>query len=84
MLVNGLFQRWSAPLAIMPSFDHIDESRLMAFYRLWNVSPELVSDTEFNDIQLHLLECDDCAAIARKCEEKSRPLQLLMSGKVTA
>jgi len=77
MLASGLFERFLGSVAFMPCFDHIDESRLMAFYRLWNRSPELVSDEEFDDIQLHLLECEDCALIARRCEEKMRPLLLL-------
>lgn len=79
MLSIGLFRSLST--AWMASFDqvkHIDEKRLLSFYRLWNVSPELVSGSEFDDIQIHLLECEDCAAKARICEEQSRELRVLL------
>ena len=52
----------------MVSLGHIDEIRYLAFYGIWAVTPELVSDSEFDDIQLHLLECDECEAMARNCE----------------
>jgi len=85
MLGIGLFRSLST--AWMPSFDqekHLDEKRLLSFYRLWTANPELVSDSEFDEIQIHLLECEDCAAKARICEEKSRALPLLLlPGKVS-
>ena len=83
MLGIGLFRSLST--AWRPSFEqdkHIDEKRLLSFYRLWTSNPELVSGSEFDDIQIHLLECDDCAEKARICEEKSREL-LLLPGRVS-
>ena len=81
MLGIGLYR--SSTAVRMPNFVHIDENRLLSFYRLWNTSPELVSDGEFADIQLHLLECDDCAEKARKCEEQTRPMPLLIPREIS-
>ena len=79
MLSIGLFR--SISTGWMPGFEpnrHIAQERLLSFYRLWTTSPELVSDSEFDDIQIHLLECEDCAAKARMCEQISRGLSLLL------
>ena len=51
---------------------HIDETRYLVFYGRWDVSPELVSDVAFDDIQIHLLECNECTAMTRNCELRFR------------
>jgi len=64
--------------------DHIDEFRYLAFYRRWDISPELASDVEFDDIQIHLLECNECSAMARNCELRFRKAPQLSAAMTVA
>jgi len=57
----------------MQDREHLDEARLATFYKNWFTAPESIDDSEFDDIHLHLLDCDVCASSARRCEERLSP-----------
>lgn len=57
-----------------PTSAHLEEGRLETFYMQWVECPDAVGDDEFDEIHLHLLECPECAARAKRCEDRCREL----------
>jgi hypothetical protein len=53
---------------------HYSEALLSDFYRRWVADPESFSDNEFFRVHLHLLACEDCSALAKKCEDRADAL----------
>jgi len=44
------------------------------FYRRWVADPESFSDNEFFRVHMHLLRCEDCSSLAKKCEDRAGAL----------
>jgi hypothetical protein len=59
---------------------HYSEAVLSDFYRRWVADPESFSDNEFFRVHMHLLACEDCSSLAKKCEDRASVLAAAMSG----
>jgi hypothetical protein len=53
---------------------HYSEAVLSDFYRRWVADPESFSDNEFFRVHMHLLKCEDCSSLAKKCEDRAGAL----------
>jgi len=58
---------------------HYSEAVLSDFYRRWVADPESFSDNEFFRVHMHLLKCEDCSSLAKKCEDRAGALAAAMS-----
>jgi hypothetical protein len=54
---------------------HYSEAVLSDFYRRWVADPESFSDNEFFRVHMHLLGCEDCSSLAKKCEDRADAAQ---------
>jgi len=43
-------------------------------------APESFNDNEFFQVHMHLLVCEDCSSLAKKCEDQAYTLAAAMSG----
>jgi hypothetical protein len=58
---------------------HYSEAVLSDFYRRWVADPESFNDNEFFRVHMHLLVCEDCSSLAKKCEDQAYTLAAAMS-----
>jgi hypothetical protein len=50
---------------------HYSEAVLSDFYTRWVADPESFSDSEFFRVHMHLLACEECSSLAKKCEDRA-------------
>jgi hypothetical protein len=54
-----------------PNLIHYSEAFLSDFYERWVADPEAFNDNEFFRVHMHLLACEDCSSLAKKCEDRA-------------
>jgi hypothetical protein len=63
-----------------PNLIHYSEAFLSDFYERWVADPESFSDNEFFRVHMHLLACEDCSSLAKKCEDRAGAMAAATSG----
>lgn len=58
---------------------HYSEAVLSDFYRRWVADPDSFNDNEFYRVHMHLLKCEDCSSLAKKCEDRAGALAAAMT-----